>query len=97
MENAIFHGLEDMDEDGKVTIEIMLTEENLILMISDNGKGIPEDELERLNQRIHSDDKKLLEPQGNSNRTGNGHLPVARRSHRAGDGCRNPDPGGKLI
>ena len=70
VENAIFHGLEDMDENGKVTIEILLTEENLILMISDNGKGIPEEELEALNRRIHSDDRKLLEPQGSSNRTG---------------------------
>ena len=48
----------------------MLTEENLILMISDNGKGIPEEELESLNRRIHSEDRKLLEPQGSSNRTG---------------------------
>ena len=70
VENAIFHGLEDMEENGKVTIEILLTEENLILMISDNGKGIEEKELELLNQRIHSDDRKLLEPQGGSNRTG---------------------------
>ena len=70
VENAIFHGLEDMDENGKVTIEILLTEENLILMISDNGKGIPEEELESLNARIHSDDKRLLEPQGKANRTG---------------------------
>ena len=70
VENAIFHGLEDMDESGKVTIEILLTEKNLILMISDNGKGIPEDELERLNERIHSDDVKLLEPQSGTHRTG---------------------------
>lgn len=70
VENAIFHGLEDMEENGKVTIEILLTEENLILMISDNGKGIEEKELELLNQRIHSDDRKLLEPQGGSHRTG---------------------------
>ena len=70
VENAIFHGLEDLDDGGKVTIEIMLTEENLILMISDNGKGIPEEELESLNERIHSNDRKLLEPQGESNRTG---------------------------
>ena len=48
----------------------MLTEETLILMISDNGKGIPEDELERLNERIHSGDKKLLEMQGGTHRTG---------------------------
>ena len=39
-------------------------------MISDNGKGIPEDELESLNERIHSDDRKLLEPQGGTHRTG---------------------------
>ena len=70
VENAIFHGLEDMDEGGRVTIEILLTEDNLIMMISDNGKGIPEEELESLNRRIHSDDRKLLEPQGGGHRTG---------------------------
>ena len=39
VENAIFHGLEEKLEGGKVTIDIIVTDKNLILMIYDNGKG----------------------------------------------------------
>ena len=70
VENAIFHGLEDMDENGRITIEVTLTEDNLILMISDNGKGIAESDLENLNERIHSPEKKLLEMTEGTHRTG---------------------------
>lgn len=70
VENAIFHGLEDMEENGKVTIEILLTQENLILMISDNGKGIPEEALRALNERIHSSERRLVEPQSDTHHTG---------------------------
>ena len=70
VENAIFHGMEDLDEGGVVTIEVMVTDKNLILMISDNGIGIPEDELEALNERIHSRDRNLDEPVGGTHRTG---------------------------
>ncbi|MCR4907209.1 MAG: sensor histidine kinase [Lachnospiraceae bacterium] len=53
VENAVFHGLEEMAGGGKIVIEIILTDENLILIISDNGKGIAPDTLKRLNERIH--------------------------------------------
>ena len=59
MENAIFHGLEEKLEDGKVTIEIIVTDQNLILTISDNGKGMDSDKLKELNFRIQSDDMEL--------------------------------------
>lgn len=54
VENAIFHGLEERMEGGKVTIEVIVTEENLILTISDNGRGIDGKELKELNNRIRS-------------------------------------------
>ncbi len=53
VENAVFHGLEEMPGGGKIVIEIVLTDENLILIISDNGKGIAPATLKRLNERIH--------------------------------------------
>ena len=59
VENAIFHGLEEKLEDGKVTIEIIVTDQNLILTISDNGKGMDSDKLKELNFRIQSDDMEL--------------------------------------
>lgn len=61
VENAIFHGLEEKLEGGKVTIEVIVTERHLILTISDNGKGIPKSELERINKRIHSPGNSLEE------------------------------------
>lgn len=54
VENAIFHGLEEKIEGGKVSIEIIVTEKNLIIIISDNGKGIESERLKCLNERIQS-------------------------------------------
>lgn len=59
VENAIFHGLEEKLEDGKVIIEVIVTEKNLIITISDNGKGIDRETLRQLNAKIRSRDIKL--------------------------------------
>ena len=59
VENAIFHGLEEKLEGGKVTIDIIVTDKNLILMISDNGKGMDVDTLKELNARIQSNNVEL--------------------------------------
>lgn len=54
VENAIYHGLEEKLEGGQVIIEVIVTEKNLILTISDNGSGIDGMTLDKLNRRIHS-------------------------------------------
>ena len=46
-------------EGGKVIIEVIVTESNLIVTISDNGKGIDSRELKELNARIQSQDMQL--------------------------------------
>ncbi|NLX65137.1 MAG: histidine kinase [Clostridiaceae bacterium] len=56
VENAIYHGLEELPEGGKVVIEVTLTENILILTVSDNGKGMDSKTLSELNARIHSAD-----------------------------------------
>jgi len=56
VENAIYHGLEELPEGGKVVIEVTLTENILILTVSDNGKGMDAKTLSALNARIHSAD-----------------------------------------
>lgn len=63
VENAIFHGLEECLEGGKVDIEVIVTDNSLILTVSDNGKGMDSKTLSELNERIrlanqHMDDKK---------------------------------------
>lgn len=71
VENAIFHGLEEKLEGGTVTIEIIVTERNLILMISDNGKGMDRKTLNALNDRICSNQKLPVENvEGNQRSTG---------------------------
>ena len=56
VENAIFHGLEERLEGGRVTIEVIVTEKTLIITVSDNGKGISREQLNKLNAKIRSRD-----------------------------------------
>lgn len=71
VENAIFHGLEELLEGGRVTIEVIVTEQNLIITVSDNGKGIEADMLRKLNSRISSRDTELEEGTGRKSSTRN--------------------------
>ncbi len=68
VENAIFHGLEERLEGGRVTIEVIVTEKNLIITISDNGKGIEREDLKKLNAKIRSRDTNLEDGDGTSQR-----------------------------
>lgn len=68
VENAIFHGLEEKLEGGKVVIEVIVTEKNLIITISDNGKGIEKEKLKKLNGKIRSKDIKLEDGAGTDQR-----------------------------
>lgn len=68
VENAIFHGLEERLEGGKVIIEVIVTEKNLIITISDNGKGIEKEKLNKLNGKIRSRDIKLEDGAGTDQR-----------------------------
>ena len=56
VENAIIHGMEEMD-DGKLTVEAYLLEDDLTITITDNGKGISDE----LIQVLESDDLDSLE------------------------------------
>ncbi|MBO5520850.1 MAG: sensor histidine kinase [Eubacterium sp.] len=51
VENAIQHGLENIREGGLITIDVEETDD-LIIMISDNGRGMTLQELDELNGRI---------------------------------------------
>lgn len=62
VENAIVHGLEEVEENGQITIEIFtMNREILCIDISDNGCGISEEKLNELRQ-------KLITPQLNPSR-----------------------------
>ncbi|GHV26321.1 hypothetical protein FACS18948_1710 [Clostridia bacterium] len=52
VENSIIHGLEGKTEPGCVDIRIVASQKRLMITISDDGVGIPEELLERINQKL---------------------------------------------
>jgi len=52
VENAYVHAMEDMDEGGAIDISVEI-EENLKLLIHDNGQGMSEDKLEAIRQAMN--------------------------------------------
>ncbi len=53
VENAIFHGLANIQRRGYIFIRGYLTENGVCFTVEDNGKGMTEDELEILNLKIN--------------------------------------------
>lgn len=54
VENAIFHGIADLEEDGLITISAVRNGENeVIITVSDNGKGMNAETVERLRKRMN--------------------------------------------
>ncbi|MCG8483842.1 MAG: sensor histidine kinase [Clostridia bacterium] len=51
VENAIFHGFEDIDHTGVIKISACVEEDFLYITISDNGVGMTEEELENVIKR----------------------------------------------
>jgi len=52
VENAIFHGMEEKLEMGHITIHIETTPERLIVLVADDGVGMDEDTLRKMNQKL---------------------------------------------
>jgi len=52
VENSIIHGLDDSESGGLITIRILIIDKNYVIYISDNGKGMEEDDLLRLKENI---------------------------------------------
>lgn len=60
VENAVRHGLKDVMEHGEVVIAAKMDDDAIVLFVSDNGKGMPADELEILilnDYRIYDDER----------------------------------------
>lgn len=67
VENSISHGLDGMDSGGKILLEIFEEETDLIIRISDNGKGMTKEELESFMQRMTDHDETRTRSIGLSN------------------------------
>ncbi len=53
IENAILHGLERKIGDGTIEIDLITTEERLIIKVTDDGVGMEEKVLNRINERLN--------------------------------------------
>lgn len=51
VENAILHGVEQRVDGGKISIQFQQFRNRILFFVEDNGPGIPEDVLMKLNQR----------------------------------------------
>ena len=52
VENAIIHGLEPKEKDGKIILSVYATEKRLVINVEDNGIGIPANKLELINEKL---------------------------------------------
>ena len=53
IENAVYHGLKPMRQNGVLTIRGFRADGKVAVVIQDNGVGIPKDELEKLNKELN--------------------------------------------
>ncbi len=60
VENAIYHGVRQRPEPGKVIVNIYEYENVLCLKVIDNGPGIDPEKLVRLNNQIQSDENPFM-------------------------------------
>lgn len=49
VENAVYHGIQDIKSEGKITLSAKLEEKKLVIEIEDNGIGISEEKIKELN------------------------------------------------
>ena len=59
VENAVYHGLKPKGADGLLIIRGTVFDEYILFEVEDNGVGIDDDELEKMNVRLHS--RELME------------------------------------
>lgn len=53
VENAAIHGLEEVEENGKIIIHITKKEQLMYIDIFDNGSGMSEEELEQMREKVY--------------------------------------------
>lgn len=53
VENAIFHGIADMEEEGEIVLSVQPAgDRDIAIAVRDNGKGMSEEETERLHRQL---------------------------------------------
>ncbi|GMQ61714.1 sensor histidine kinase [Vallitalea maricola] len=61
VENSIFYGLEPLRDKGELTIDAKIdSEDNLIIVVEDNGKGMDDVSLANIRKQLDNDDSSTL-------------------------------------
>ncbi len=55
IENAIYHGIEQITEKGLIRISAFLTDRTFVVRVSDNGIGMDAETLDRVNRRLREE------------------------------------------
>lgn len=55
VENAVMHGLCDVLKDGVIEISLKQREDFLVISVADNGKGMTEEDLDKLRKSVYGD------------------------------------------
>lgn len=55
IENAVYHGIVPSEKEGTVEISIKITDDRLQICVKDNGVGINEENLSKINERMNLD------------------------------------------
>lgn len=63
VENAISHGFSARPDHPAIRLEAAFEQDLLRISISDNGRGMPEDKLQRLNRRLQGSEDPALWPE----------------------------------
>lgn len=53
IENSIYHGIKEMTGVGQLKVKVQIVEEDVLITITDNGKGISADKVQQLNVEIN--------------------------------------------
>ncbi|WP_186438460.1 cache domain-containing sensor histidine kinase [Cohnella terricola] len=54
VENAVYHGIDEAEQGGTIWISALRIEDVLLITVRDDGKGLPEREIEALNEQLRT-------------------------------------------
>lgn len=67
VENSLIHGIEQMEEQGIIVVKGFQYEDNIKIIVTDNGKGIPEDKIRCIMDSKHYSNKSHFSGMGIKN------------------------------
>jgi two-component system sensor histidine kinase YesM len=56
VENAFVHGIEDSKSNGHISIRVTYVNSDVLITVKDNGKGIPEDKMDEIHEKLKKND-----------------------------------------